>query len=117
MGTELRPGSFNDVDPATMAKAMEEAFLTEWTPFNGEDLPPPEGKSLQALRLFFVAVSQGVVQHLRDNAAAFALTINSASHSHDGGEHVHGDGTHTHDGGSHSHGATVSEIKTTGTTS
>jgi hypothetical protein len=116
MGTELRPGSFSDINAATMAKAMEEAFLQEWPQFN-DDLPKPEGKNLQALRLFFVAVSQGVVYHLRDNAAAFTLTVNPASHSHSGGEHIHGDGSHAHDGGSHSHGATVSEIQTTGTTS
>jgi hypothetical protein len=95
-----------------MAMAMEAAFMKEWPEFNG-DLPTPKGKSLNAMRLFFVAVSQGVVQHLRDNPAAFTLTVNQASHSHAGGEHVHGDGSHSHDGGSHSHAASVAEIKTT----
>jgi hypothetical protein len=95
-----------------MAMAIEEAFLREWPEFNGT-LPLPEGKDLNAMRLFFVAVSQGVVQHLHDNPGAFTLTLNQASHSHTGGEHTHGNGSHTHDGGSHSHGASVAEIKMT----
>ena len=47
-----------------------------------------ESKSLKALRLLFVAVAQGVVQHLQANSAAFSVTVNQASHSHAGGDHT-----------------------------
>jgi hypothetical protein len=123
MATELQPGSSSDdypdpdtlaldFDPPTMAMAMEAAFLREWPVFNGDlPLPEAESKSLKAMRLLFIAVAQGVVQHLQANSAAFSVTVNQASHSHAGGDHTFdGDGSHTHDGGSHSHGAVV-EIK------
>jgi len=114
MGNQLKPGTFSDtVD--TMAQAMEEAFLNQWPLFN-PNLPEPDEKQLNALRLFFVAVSQGMVQHLRENPAAFEVTVDNGAHSHTGGAHVHGDGSHAHSGGAHSHGGTVDQINTTGTT-
>jgi hypothetical protein len=66
-----------------MAKQMETAFLSQWSSFN-PDLPEPEGKQLEALRLFFVAVSQGMVQHLRDNAVAFAVEVDNGGVDLDG---------------------------------
>jgi hypothetical protein len=94
MGTQLRPGSFSDTNAATMAKQIEAAFMSQWSSFN-PDLPQPEGKQLEALRLFFVAVSQGVVQHLRDNAVAFEVVVDNGGVDLDG---------------------TVVEVNTTGTT-
>ena len=78
-----------------MAKQIEAAFMAQWGSFNPE-LPPPEGAQLNALRLFFVAVSQGVVQHLRDNPVAFEVQV-------DNGGGVDLDGT-------------VVQVNTTGTT-
>ena len=94
----LDPGT-HDNFTGTMAAAMEAAFLNQWTKYNG-DLPVPTGKKLDSMRLFFVAVAQGVVQHLRDNPDAINLTVDS------GGS---GGGAHTHD-------AEVSSISTTHTT-
>jgi len=94
----LHPGK-HDQTTGTMAQAMETAFLDQWPHFNG-DLPLPAGKQLAALRLFFVAVAQGMVQHLRDHPEAFNVTTASAGS---------GDGSHTHP-------AEVASISTTGTT-
>jgi hypothetical protein len=94
MGHQLKPGTFSDtVD--TMAKAMEAAFLDQWALFNPK-LPEPDEKQLNSMRLFFVAVSQGVVQHLRDNADSFDVEV--------------ADGSSTLEG-------TVVQVHTTGTTS
>jgi hypothetical protein len=116
MANQLKPGTFSDTID-TMAKAMEDAFLDQWSLFN-PNLPVPgaESAQLKSMRLFFVAVSQGVVQHLRDNPAAFQVTVQNGSHSHSGGAHVHGDGSHTHSDGAHSQGGNVDQINTTGTT-
>jgi hypothetical protein len=94
MADSLRPGTFSETID-TMASAMEEAFLNQWPLFN-PDLPLPDEKKLHSMRLFFVAVSQGVVQHLRDNKEAFEVEVEE-------------DGT-TLEG-------TVVQINTTGTTS
>jgi hypothetical protein len=94
MADLLRPGTSSETIN-TMAKAMEEAFLDQWPAFNPK-LPLPDEKGLQPMRLFFVAISQGVVQHLRDNKEAFEVEVEE-------------DGT-TLEG-------TVVQINTTGTTS
>jgi hypothetical protein len=73
MADLLRPGTSSETID-TMAAAMEAAFLNQWPAFN-PDLPLPEGKKLDAMRLLFVAVSQGVVQHLRDNKEAFEVEV------------------------------------------
>lgn len=78
MGSTLHPGTHSDTSSSTMAKAMETAFLNQWPLFN-PDLPEPEGKQLESMRLFFVAISQGVVQHLRDNPSAFEVEVDSGS--------------------------------------
>jgi hypothetical protein len=78
-----------------MATAMEEAFLNQW-PFFNPELPLPDETKLKPMRLLFVAVSQGIVQHLRDNEEAFEVEVEE-------------DGT-TLEG-------TVVRVNTTGTTS
>jgi hypothetical protein len=78
MGTELRPGSSSDTDDAAMAKQIETAFLNQWSSFN-PNLPQPSGEQLNALRLFFVAVSQGVVQHLRENPGSFEVEVTNGA--------------------------------------
>jgi hypothetical protein len=105
----LHPGKHNDTAGTTMAGAIEAAFLNQWPLFN-PDLPLPDEEQLVPMRLFFVSVAQGVVQHLRDHPEAFILSVDSTSHNHSGGAHVHGDGSHSHSGGSHSHPAFVTQI-------
>lgn len=123
MGNTLNPGTSTDssafvdrdLTSSTMVQAMEAAFLDQWDAFNPGE-PEPTPKQLEAMRLLFVAVAQGVVQHLSENFGAFIVTVNSTGHSHSNGEHVHGDGSHTHSGGTHNHSASISSISTTNTT-
>ncbi len=112
----LHPGKYHDTDASTMAGAIEAAFVDQWPLFN-PDLPPhPTEEQLDAMRLLFVAVAQGVVQHLRDHPEAFTLAVANTSHSHSGGAHVHGDGSHSHSGGSHSHPTSIAAITAQETT-
>ena len=112
----LHPGKFNDTASTTMAGAIEAAFLDQWPLFN-PDLPvPTEDEQLDPMRLLFVAVAQGVVQHLRDHPEAFTLAVANTTHNHSGGAHVHGDGSHSHSDGSHAHPASVAQITAQQTT-
>ena len=78
----LHPGKHNDIAASTMAGAMEAAFVDQWHLFN-PDLPLPDEEQLVPMRLFFVAVSQGVAQHLRDHPEAFTISVAPASgHTH-----------------------------------
>ena len=100
MADQLNPGTHADTPGSqTMAKAMEQAFFDQWPAFNG-DRPQPRGDQRESLRLFFVAVAQGVVQHLRDNPTAFQVDVDSS-----GGA-----------GGAHDHNAEVDRVNTTNTT-
>jgi hypothetical protein len=67
----------------SMAKAMEKAFRKEWSyAMSGSELPPTSDD----MRLLFVAIAQGVVEHLKERASSFEVTVASAS----------GTGAHTH---------------------
>jgi hypothetical protein len=60
----------------SMAKAMEDAFVTQWPNVMGErDLP----EDRQQMQLMFVAVAQGVVEHLRNNPDAFKVEVTLSS--------------------------------------
>ena len=116
----LHPGNKSDAaDPSTMAGAMADAFIEYWPRFN-PDVPfenafPDE--TFESLRLFFVAISRGVVQHLQENPDAFVLNVVQSDHQHSNdGVHSHigagANGSHTHSGGNHTHEASVTEIRT-----
>lgn len=74
----LKAGSLHDPDPTTpefpgsMAEAMEVALGQEWLQLKGTALPM-QGE--EDRRLLFVAIAQGVVKHLRDNADAFSVNV------------------------------------------
>lgn len=93
----LKPGQGTNPAADTMAAAMVEAFKHEWPKFM--DSPLPDEVKLASLKHLFVAVSQGVVQHLRDNPEALKLVVSAS-----GG------------GGAHTHAAAVASIETSGTT-
>ncbi len=67
----------------SMAKAMEDAFIAEW-PIAMGDQPAP--KMTDAMRLMFVAIAQGVVNHLDTHAAAFKVNVlPGGNNNHDHG--------------------------------
>jgi hypothetical protein len=57
----------------SMAEAMENALAAEWLRLRNRPLP---ALGREDRRLLFVAIAQGVVRHLRDNAEA-ALRVHS----------------------------------------
>jgi hypothetical protein len=75
MPVNLKAGTKADYD-ASMASAMEKAFLDEWDTFMpGADAPAMSDQ----MRLMFVAIAQGVVNHLKANHDAFKVTARQTS--------------------------------------
>lgn len=79
---KLKAGLISDLNNS-MAKEMEEAFKKYWKSAMGEDSEAPP--ITNHMRLLFVAIAQGVVQHLTKNAKAFKITVTltgEPDHSH-----------------------------------
>jgi hypothetical protein len=75
MPSNLKAGSKTDYT-ASMASAMEAAFMNEWSNFmQGADAPAMNDQ----MRLMFVAIAQGVVNHLKANHDAFEVTATQTS--------------------------------------
>ncbi len=69
-----RVGLFAPEWAESMAKAMEDAFLQEWP----IAMPDQEKPALNdQMRLLFVAISQGVINHLAANPDAFVISNSS----------------------------------------
>jgi hypothetical protein len=89
MAANLKAGNKNDYDKS-MAQAIENAFKEEWRmvmqngDINSEPKPPAFNDQM---RIMFVAVAQGVIQHLKENPDAFKITVNTSSGG--GGNHTH----------------------------
>jgi hypothetical protein len=67
----LKAGTINDLSNS-MAQAMEDAFVAAWPNVMGEQELPA---NRQQMRLMFVAVAHGVVQHLKGNPNAFKVEV------------------------------------------
>jgi hypothetical protein len=75
MPANLKAGSKADY-VASMASAMEDAFVKEWSSFmEGADAP----KMSDQMRLMFVAIAKGVVNHLQANPGAFKVAATQTS--------------------------------------
>jgi hypothetical protein len=68
----LQPGTVTDF-ANSMAAAMETAFKQQW-PYVMGDAPVPA--TSEQMKLLFVAVAQGVVNHLKDHHASFKVQVN-----------------------------------------
>jgi hypothetical protein len=81
MSANLKAGSKTDY-AHSMAQAMEVAFMNEWSNYmQGADAPAMNDQ----MRLMFVAIAQGVVNHLKENHDAFIVTTRqSSSDTHTG---------------------------------
>ena len=75
MPSNLKAGS-KEAYAESMASAMEDAFMKEWGNFMKEADPP---KMNDQMRLMFVAIAQGVVNHLKANHDAFEVTAKQTS--------------------------------------
>ena len=77
MPSNLKAGSKTDY-VGSMASAMEEAFKNEWHNYMDGAAPP---KMNDQMRLMFVAIAQGVVNHLKANHDAFKVTVTQTANS------------------------------------
>jgi hypothetical protein len=78
----LKAGSFSGAGyNNSMASAMETAFNTEWPNVMG-DAPLPA--SSDQMKLMFVAIAQGVVEHLKQNCTSFHVTVHNAGVDYSG---------------------------------
>lgn len=65
----LKPGTINDFSNS-MAKEMEDAFMATW-PFVMHDAPVPVAND--QMRLMFIAISKGLIEHLKKNSTSFIV--------------------------------------------
>ncbi len=75
MSSKLKAGSKTDY-AQSMASAMEKSFMIEWSNYmDGAEAPEMSDQ----MRLMFVAIAQGVVNHLKANHEAFKVTSTQTS--------------------------------------
>ncbi len=67
----LKAGTVADFN-SSMAEAMEQALAQEYQRLKQATLPD---MGEEDRRMLFVAIAQGVVRHLRDNAGAFSVAV------------------------------------------
>jgi hypothetical protein len=67
----LKAGTVDDFTHS-MAEAMEQALAQEYQKLKGEVLPD---MGQEDRRMLFAAIAQGVVRHLKDNLAAFTVSV------------------------------------------
>ena len=72
-GTRTHITTGDDQFSNSMAEAMETAFLKDWPVIMHTAAP----KTNDQLRLIFIAVAQGVVRYLKDNADAFNIVLSA----------------------------------------
>jgi hypothetical protein len=85
----LKAGTKGPVGPGidgyadSMAEAMEIAFMKQWPYLMGDaDVPPPN----EQMRLMFIAISQGVVNHLSENHDAIKVAVSDSGSGNYTGE-------------------------------
>ncbi len=71
----LKAGTIGNYEDS-MAKAMADAFLQAWPTVMGND-PKPEMNN--QMRLMFVAIAQGMVNHLYANRTSFKVTVSNGT--------------------------------------
>lgn len=101
---EYKPGTLSDYTDS-MGERIRIVFEKLWEDKYGKKLP---SKSRDARRLFFVAIAQGVVQHLQVNSQdAFDVEVNVEQQT-DTGPLIRSDGPY------YSHTITVEQINNPG---
>ncbi len=75
MGTQLYGGTLGDFDVTdNMAREIENAFRAMRVAA-GITQPLPSGSNAQDMRIMFLAIARGVIQHLVNNPGAFQVTV------------------------------------------
>lgn len=66
----LKPGTISDFNNS-MAQEMETAFMNNWHSVMGNDVPKPASNN--QMKLMFIAIAKGVVEHLKKNPSSFEV--------------------------------------------
>ncbi len=78
-GNKLYGGTLSDFDVAdNMAKEIETAFAAVRASAGITD-PLPSGANAKDMRMMFVAIATGVINHLQNNPAAFAVQVHGGT--------------------------------------
>lgn len=72
----LKPGSISDFDNS-MAQEMEKAFFDNWPKVMGNNTDIPESNN--QMKLMFIAIAIGVVEHLKKNPTSFVVNTTDNS--------------------------------------
>ncbi len=79
MGTQLYGGTLGDFDSSdNMAKEIETAFAAMRVAA-GITQPLPSGSNAQDMRIMFLAIARGVIQHLANNPSAFQVQVSDGA--------------------------------------
>jgi hypothetical protein len=74
-GNQLYGGTLADFDSTdNMAKEIENAFATVRLSAGIND-PLPKGANANDMRMMFIAIATGVINHLKNNSAALAVEV------------------------------------------
>lgn len=74
-GNQLYGGTLADFDSTdNMAKEIEKAFGAVRISAGVTD-PLPSGRRADDMRMMFIAIATGVINHLKNNPAAFAVVV------------------------------------------
>jgi len=83
-GNSLYGGTISDFDSAdNMAKEIENA-LAAVRAANGITQPLPTGDNAKDMRMTFIAIATGVINHIKNNPAAFAVQTTDGVNTFDG---------------------------------
>ena len=79
---KLKPGRVSGASfTASMAEAMDKAFLEEWKSVKGTTL---SSLGEEDRRILLVAIAQGVVAHLQTQVEAIRVEVDVTDHQGDG---------------------------------
>ncbi len=83
-GNKLYGGTLVDFDTVdNMAKEIEKAFAAVRLSAGITD-PLPSGDNARDMRMMFIAIASGVINHLKNNPGAFAVEVQDGGITSDG---------------------------------
>ena len=83
-GNQLYGGTLGDFDIVdNMAKEIENAFAAVRLSAGITD-PLPTGTNSRDMRMMFVAIATGVINHLKNNPQAFGVHVSDGTNTMDG---------------------------------
>lgn len=83
-GNQLYGGTLADFDSTdNMAREIENAFAAVRLSAGITD-PLPSGDKANDMRMMFIAIATGVINHLKNNAAAFSVEVTDGIDTYDG---------------------------------